>query len=131
MQATGTRGGEEAFESVDGKFVYYAKLQELGIWRAAAEGGEETRVIDQGGLGLWALTGQGICFFDMSSSAGSAIRFYDLLTRRVKVIHLFSKQTRMDNTTNTAITVSPDGRWILYTQLDQAGTNLMLVENFR
>jgi hypothetical protein len=28
-------------------------------------------------------------------------------------------------------TVSPDGRWLLYTLLDQAGSELMLVENFR
>jgi hypothetical protein len=29
------------------------------------------------------------------------------------------------------VAVSPDGRWILYTQFDQAGSELMLVENFR
>jgi len=27
-------------------------------------------------------------------------------------------------------TVSPDGRWILYAQLDQSGSDVMLVENF-
>ena len=26
---------------------------------------------------------------------------------------------------------SPDGRWILYTQLDQVGSNLVLVDNFQ
>jgi hypothetical protein len=29
------------------------------------------------------------------------------------------------------VSVSPDGRWILYTQFDQAGSELMLMENFR
>jgi len=30
-----------------------------------------------------------------------------------------------------AFSVSPDGRWILYAQLDQAGSDVMLIENFR
>jgi hypothetical protein len=33
--------------------------------------------------------------------------------------------------TDFAIAVSPDGRTILYTQLDEAGSDLMRVENFR
>jgi hypothetical protein len=30
-----------------------------------------------------------------------------------------------------ALSLSPDERWILYTQADQAGSDLMLVENFQ
>lgn len=28
------------------------------------------------------------------------------------------------------IVVSPDGRWLLYTQVDQSGSDIMLMENF-
>jgi len=28
------------------------------------------------------------------------------------------------------LAISPDGRWILYSQLDQGGNDIMLVENF-
>jgi dipeptidyl aminopeptidase/acylaminoacyl peptidase len=62
VQVTKTKGGEEAFESLDGKFVYYAKLDVPGIWKVPVAGGEETQVLDRGGQSVWALTGQGICF---------------------------------------------------------------------
>ena len=93
-------------------------------------GGEETRVLDRGGWGVWALTGQGICFFDLSGSTGPALKFYNFATGKVTLLREFSKDTPVD-TGDTALTVSPDGRWILYTQFDQSGSNLMLVENYR
>ena len=36
-----------------------------------------------------------------------------------------------DDTFIYGVAVSPDGRWILYTPFDQAGSELMLLENFR
>ena len=32
---------------------------------------------------------------------------------------------------NPGLALSPDGRWLLYAQMDRAGADLMLVENFR
>ncbi len=129
-QVTKTKGGREAFESLDGKFVYYAKLGAQGIWKVPVAGGEETQVLDKGGLSRWALTGQGICFFNLSNSTGPALKFYNFSTGKVTFVREFSKDTHID-TGSTALTVSPDGRWILYTQIDKAGSNLMLVENYR
>ncbi len=130
VQVTKTKGGEEAFESLDGKFVYYAKLDVPGVWKVPVAGGEETRVLDRGGQGVWTLTGQGICFFDFSGSTGAAVKFYSFSTGKVTLLREFSKDTQVDRS-STALTVSPDGRWILYTQYDQSGSNLMLVENYR
>jgi hypothetical protein len=80
-------------------------------------------------MDLWALTGQGIAFFDTGDSTGRALKFYRFSTGKVTLLRGFSKNTGAGG--GTALTVSPDGRWILYTQLDQSGSNLMLVENFR
>jgi len=130
-QVTKTKGAREAFESLDGKFVYYAKLGAPGIWKVPAAGGEATRVLERSGLSLWALTGQGICFFDFTTgSTGPALKFYNFATGKATLLREFSKGTRVD-VGDTALTVSPDGRWILYTQYDQSGSNLMLVENYR
>jgi hypothetical protein len=100
-----------------------------GIWKVPVAGGEETQVLDRVGWDLWALTRQGICFFDLTDSTRPALKFYSFSTGKVALIRGFSKNTPA--TGGTALTVSPDGRWILYTQLDQSGSNLMLVENFR
>ena len=129
-QVAKAKGTDEAFESLDGKFVYYAKLDAPGIWKVPVAGGEETRVLDRGGRSVWALTSQGICFFDLGGSTGPALNFYNFTTGKVTRLREFSKDTRFD-TADDSLTVSPDGRWILYTQLDQSGSNLMLVENFR
>ncbi|MBZ5594518.1 MAG: protein kinase [Acidobacteriia bacterium] len=123
-------GGEEAFESIDGKFVYYAKLDAPGVWKVPVAGGEETRVLDRTGQNSWALTGQGICFFDFTGPAGTTLKFYNFATGKVTLLREFSKDTQVE-TSSTALTVSPDVRWILYTQLDRSGSDLMLVENYR
>lgn len=123
-------GGEEAFESADGKFVYWAKLRVTGIWRVPVEGGVESQVLDVATENLWMLADQGICFFDLRNLVEPALKFYSLATGKTTLLRELSKNTRVDEM-SSALSVSPDGRWILYTQLDQAGSNLMLVENFR
>jgi len=87
-------------------------------------------MLDPGGQGEWAVTGQGICFFDFSDSAGTALKFYNFTTGRTTLLRAFAKDTPVDTASN-ALSVSPDGLWILYTQLDQSSSDLMLVENYR
>ncbi|MFL6449478.1 MAG: hypothetical protein ACJ746_17625 [Bryobacteraceae bacterium] len=41
-------GGADAFESRDGKFVYYTKWEQRGIWRKPVEGGPDTLIITAG-----------------------------------------------------------------------------------
>jgi Tol biopolymer transport system component len=132
VQVTKTKGGDgvEAFESLDGAFVYYAKLGVPGISKVPVAGGEETRVLDRSGWDFWALTGQGICFFNPDDSIGPVLDFYSFSTGKLTHLRRFSKDTPAEGA-GTALSVSPDGRWILYTQRDQPGSNLMLVENFR
>ena len=44
-----------------------------------------------------------------------------------KISSIATSEKRMMN----GLTISPDHRWIFYTQIDQSATELMLVENFR
>jgi Tol biopolymer transport system component/tRNA A-37 threonylcarbamoyl transferase component Bud32 len=123
------QGGFAAFESLDGKTLYYAKDRDVpGLWKVPVAGGEETLVLEQLAVGLWGywgLTAEGIYFYDASTKA---IEFSSLATHKVTQI---AKPGKDPVRFNSGLAVSPDGRWILYAQVDQSNSNIMLVENFR
>jgi Tol biopolymer transport system component len=127
-----TRHGGDADlpqESPDGRFVYYDKgwPSHCGVWRVPAAGGEEVKVLDSVHCGAgWTVGKQGIYFLTPPDTQGrSDIRLHKFATGQT------SKILTIENPTARAIAVSPSGRTILYTQTDQSGSDLMLVENFR
>jgi Tol biopolymer transport system component len=123
-------GGREAFESLDGKLLFYSKYQKEGIWSVPAEGGAEAQVLQKAGQSIWAVARDGICFFDWKDAVHPVVEFYNFRDRRLTTLYEFSRGTLLDRG-GRAISISPDERWILYTQIDQAGSNLVLVENFQ
>jgi Tol biopolymer transport system component len=127
------QGGGPAFESPDGKYVYYAKsfpAQAPGIWRVPVDGGDEVQIFDSFKselFGDWAVVSDGIYFVNPDAKDGVAIEFFNFATRQVKQVATLGKVNIMEH----GIAVSPDRRQILYTQNDQSGGDIMLVENFR
>jgi Tol biopolymer transport system component len=128
------QGGLAAFESPDGKYIYYAKgLDVPGLWRVSVEGGEETLVLDRIGSktshpalwGLWAVVNEGIYFAAPEGKIRGVIEFFRFSTRRV------TRVAAMERPPGNGLAVSPDGRWLLYTQSDPGESDIMLVENFR
>jgi len=122
------KGGYLALESADGKFLYYSKsFSGTSLWKIPVEGGEETQVLESlGDYDNFVLADHGIYFIPKSDAAsGFSIQFFSLVTGKIRPI------LKADKPTTYGLSVSPDGRWILYSQLDQAGSDLMLVENFR
>jgi len=122
------RGGFEAFESQDGKDIYFAK-REPGIWRVPAGGGEESRVFDRGMFNYWALSAQGIYFFNTGASPQPAIEFFNFATRQT--VEVVSIERAKAPGGPPGIAVSRDGQWVLYWQADQIDNDIMLVDNFR
>jgi Tol biopolymer transport system component/DNA-binding winged helix-turn-helix (wHTH) protein len=121
-------GGFAAFESYDGKTLYYAKgLTVPGLWKVPVEGGEETLVLEQLAAtlwGYWGLTQEGIYFYD---AATHAIEFFSFATRKVTKVVTPERDPLFFN---PGFSVSPDGRWILYAQNDISASHIMLVDNF-
>lgn len=131
MQIT-KQGGYEGFESPDGKYFYYTKARRTaGIWRILVTGGEETLVLDQHKAGYWrywAVTEQGLYFATAEAPARPVLEFFNFATGRITPVATLDKQIHGGI---WGMTVSPDGRSILYSQYDQRGSDIMVMENFR
>jgi Tol biopolymer transport system component len=124
------QGGDVAFESPDGRYVYYLKALDSGIWRMPVGGGEEVEVLDTFNQGLvadWAVVNDGIYFITSTAKEGVDIQFLDFATRKVKQVATLGKVDILP----FALAVSPDRRQFLYAQSDNFSGDIMLVENFR
>jgi Tol biopolymer transport system component len=121
------KGGFVALESLDGKSVYYTKgYDDRHIWKVSTQGGEEVEVL---GPILWRdfdVAKNGIYFIATPDwGRTNAIRFFSFASGEVTSV------ASIESPWANYISVSPDGRWILYPKLDLQGSDLMLVENFR
>jgi Tol biopolymer transport system component len=123
-------GGFAAFESPDGKFLFYAKGLTLpGIWRIPTGGGEETAVINSlqaGYWGFWSVVKDGIYYLDSKTKA--SVAFYDFDSRRITRLFDLEKPPAPQA---PALAVSHDRRSLLYTQLDELSSDVIVVEDFR
>ena len=126
------QGGFAAFESTDGKWTYYAKGRDRsGLWKVPVDGGEESEVIASlkaGYWGYWAVTDKGIYFIDLKRPSEAVVELFSFATERVKQLARLPKDPPFGD---SGFSISKDGRWVLYTQVDQSGSDIMLVENFR
>jgi Tol biopolymer transport system component len=121
-------GGVYAIESDDGRFLYYGKYDQPGVWKMPLDGGEEIRVLDQPrGWCNWQLVPTGIYFVNESFKPNGRIGFFDFATRETTPIFSLEKP----HTLYGGLAVSPDGRSLLYAQTELDDSYIMLVKNFR
>lgn len=123
-------GGFAAFESPDGKFLYYAiRLAIPGLWRVPTTGGEEKEIIgslESGYWGYWAVVDNGIYYLDTKSKR--KILFFDLTTHRTTPVFNLENPPAREF---PGLAVSSDKKTIVYTQLDGLTNDIILVDNFR
>jgi Tol biopolymer transport system component len=137
LQVT-TSAGWAPLESPDGMYLYYVEAVDRPspLWRMAASGGTPTRVLDGVFLGNFAVGRDGIYFIDRPSG-GRGVHYVDVPFGDTRLRYFdFARQTvttvaqdlgRVD----VPLTVSPDGRIILFARVDATVNDLMLVANFK
>ena len=112
-------------ESLDGTKVYFASRGVLKRMALQAGSGMESeveglpRILDSE---LWTLSPRGIYF--VPAAAPRSVRYFDLETRQVHSVFEAEKDLR------GGLSVSPDGHWILYSQVTDTNSDIMLVDHF-
>jgi Tol biopolymer transport system component len=118
-------------ESADGKYVFYRSHR--GIWRVPTSGGEAEEAFmpdhDMWGSTTLQPTAKGVYFTEFERSSNSmVVSFHEFASKKNSVVfHL----PNTDWGGGGSYSISPDGKSILYSRVDQSQTNLMLVEGFR
>lgn len=132
------KGGFDPAESADGAWLYYSKNS--GIWRlpvagvrAGSEGGaeatgQEEQVWKGFASRFWTITAGDLVFLDFGASPRRRFCVLDLSTRRFRRLAIPFGQVAWGA---SGLSVSRDGKWLLYAQLDRLVSQINLVENFR
>jgi Tol biopolymer transport system component/DNA-binding winged helix-turn-helix (wHTH) protein len=118
-------GGFNVFESSDGN-IYYTKVgRNSRIWRSPLDGTVEYAVTDAGVMRDFVVTASRLYYLRPSPAGTSTLRSFEFATAKDVSTATFTGPLDL------GLSLSPDGRYVLYSQLDHVGTNLMLVENFQ
>ncbi len=122
-------GGSCPLESPDGRWLYYAKRPRFDLWKAPVAGGAEARVLENLSYCYnYVPTSRGVYFAKAGLAdkgpAETAVAYLDFATGKIKP--LLSMRGWV-----YGLTLSPDGRSLLFSRQDAFGADLILVENFR
>jgi tricorn protease-like protein len=127
-----------AQESPDHAYVYYVETMDRPspLWRLPVSGGIPVKILEGVVLGNFQVLERGIYYIDRASGEGgffaidgpsgeTRLQYFDFATRRS------TTTARNLGNVDVGLTVSPDGRTILYSRVDSSIDDLMLVDNFR
>ena len=102
-----------------------ATKPDKGLWRIPADGGSEQKIIDSLSTPWnYQVTEEGI-YYISGEVPNVSISFLRFATGETQTL------AKLDKHYGWGMSVSPDRRTILFTQLDRDAIDLELVENFR
>jgi len=124
-QQVTTGGGFLAQESPDGRRLFYARLDEPGIWRMPVDGGTSVRVLsdlDLSDWGSWAVADHGIYYLRRGPTT---VGFASFDGSPPRLVYAPPKQMPYFG---RALSLSSNGRALLLTQIDHSDDEVMTVD---
>lgn len=123
-------GGSEPRQSREGTLYYIKSIPNGGLWTVPADGGVEKEVLAGIQRGDWTLGPGGIYFLGTSvEGSGRPIRVLDLATGKSTKLGVVKDVAPLRDTSR--LSISPDGRWLVWLQFDRLSADLMMVENYQ
>ncbi len=120
-----SRSVTNAQESPDRRWLYFADWYPNGLWRMPTAGGEITRVEERiSDAPGYVPTNQGVYYW-APGALRPELRFINLQSREDRLI--FQPTTPI----SPNLTISPDGRYICFPEIERNSQELMMIENFR
>ena len=127
-QQVTTAGGMMAIESSDSRWLYFTRYGEPGIWRQPVDGGTAQRIFDgppTANLNYWTLGGGYV--YSLSDRNGKfSLERIEPGNGQTQTVY----QLKHDPTPFAGISLTPDGKRILFAELARASSGLTLVEHF-
>jgi hypothetical protein len=120
--------GVDPQESFDGKTVYFAStfskpvLRKVSLLALSGTASEVDGLPRLSNAGLWSLSPGGIYF--VPAEAPRSLRYFDFATKQIRPIFEVDKYFHSD------LSISSDGRWILYSLVGDVNSDIMLVDHF-
>jgi Tol biopolymer transport system component/DNA-binding winged helix-turn-helix (wHTH) protein len=115
-------------ESFDGKKVYFASrfskpvLREVSLSTLPGTASAVDGLPRLSHAGLWTLSASGIYF--VPAEASRSLRYFDFASKQQRPVF------DLDEYFGSGLSVSPDGRWVLYSQISDINSDIMLVDHF-
>ena len=121
-------GGYMAIESPEGGYLYYVRPETRPcIWRRPLAGGPEScvvRTLYSSDWRSWTIQENGLYFFQRFSQEGPVIGFFDFATEEISYVATIAKEVPP----SSGLTISPDERWIYYSQMDKREGDIVLLQ---
>lgn len=127
LQITQHDGGDRA-ESQDGTTLFYDKRP--GIWQVPVYAGQERPVPGLANVSVERLfwVGKGGIYYSSTQELPWKMSFFNLSSKQISRVAIILSSPEF---WTPSLSLSPDEKWMLYTQTDQSGADLRMLQDFR